>query len=222
MNKIHRMTAVELSAAALRQQILTREILPGSRVTEDAVAAQLGVSRATVRQALNSLEQEGLLVRNPTSRVLEVLSLAPEDVKDIYQARRILELAGVEAAMDAPEEALLELKQAISQMREAIPNRDYVGFVEADRLSHSLTVGFLNSRLLSETHTALMRRLRLAITHLEEDENIIAEELLHHEEFCDLVLARKTDEAKKNLAERLDVAERNMLRSLVTPQRARL
>ena len=221
MNKIHRMTAVELSAAALRQQILTREILPGSRVTEDAVAAQLGVSRATVRQALNSLEQEGLLVRNPTSRVLEVLSLAPEDVKDIYQARRILELAGVEAAMDAPEEALLELKQAISQMREAIPNRDYVGFVEADRLSHSLTVGFLNSRLLSETHTALMRRLRLAITHLEEDENIIAEELLHHEEFCDLVLARKTDEAKKNLAERLDVAERNMLRSLVTPQRAR-
>lgn len=221
MNKIHRMTAVELSAAALRQQILTREILPGSRVTEDAVAAQLGVSRATVRQALNSLEQEGLLVRNPTSRVLEVLSLAPEDVKDIYQARRILELAGVEAAVDAPEEALLELKQAISQMRDAIPNRDYVGFVEADRLSHALTVGFLNSRLLSETHTALMRRLRLAITHLEEDENIIAEELLHHEEFCDLVLARKTDEAKKNLAERLDVAERNMLRSLVTSPRVR-
>jgi DNA-binding GntR family transcriptional regulator len=215
------MTAAELSTAALRQQILSREILPGSRVTEDAVASELGVSRATVRQALNSLELEGLLVRNPTSRVLEVLSLDADDVKDIYQARRVLELAGVEASADAPEEALEELKQAVTQMKEAAENTDFVGFVEADARSHAVTVGFLNSRVLSETHASLMRRIRLAITHLEEDENVLAEELLQHEQFCDLVLAGKVEEAKQNLATRLDVSEQAMLQSLVSAQRHR-
>ncbi len=221
MNKIRRMTAAELSTAALRQQILNREILPGTRVTEDAVAAELGVSRATVRQALNSLELEGLLVRNPASRVLEVLSLDPEDVKEIYQARRVLELAGVKAAHGAPEEALLQLKDAISQMKDAVDRGDVVSFVEADRLSHVTTVGFLKSRILSETHASLMRRLRLAMTHQETDENVMDQELLEHQEFGDLVLAGKIEEAQKNLADRLNVAERQMLKSLITPSRPR-
>lgn len=221
MNKIRRMTAAELSTAALRQQILTREILPGTRVTEDAVATELGVSRATVRQALNSLELEGLLVRNPASRVLEVLSLDPEDVTEIYQARRVLELAGVKAAHGAPEDALLQLKDAIAQMKDAVDNGDVVAFVEADRLSHVTTVSFLKSRILSETHASLMRRLRLAMTHSETYDNVMAKELLEHQEFCDLVLAGKIDEAQKNLTDRLNVAERQMLKSLITPHRPR-
>ncbi len=219
MNKIQRMTTAELSTDALREQILSRQILPGSRITEDAMARELGISRATVRQALNSLVLEGLLVRNPATRVLEVLSLDASDVAEIYQARRVLELAGVEASAEAPDDALLSLKQAVAQMHEAVENGDVPGFVEADAQCHARTVSFLNSHILSEAHASLMGRLRLAMTHLEADGGATSEGLAQHQEFSDLILARDIRGAKEHLARRLNIAEQQMLDSLIAPRR---
>ena len=45
----------------LREAIVTHELQPGSRLTEDDLAAQLGVSRGPVREALLRLEREGLI-----------------------------------------------------------------------------------------------------------------------------------------------------------------
>lgn len=217
MNKIQRTTTAELSTSALRQQILNGEITPGARVTEDAMAQELGISRATVRQALNTLVNEGLLVRNPATRVLEVTSLDADDISEIYQARRVLELAGVEASRTASSDELQLLKCAVDRMREAVENDDVLGFVQADSLCHARTVGFLGSQILSQTHEDLMTRLRLVIVRQEADESITAHGLSQHEEFCRLVLDGKVDQAKANLAERLDAAERGLLSHNIGP-----
>ncbi|WP_171814382.1 GntR family transcriptional regulator [Arthrobacter dokdonensis] len=210
MNKIQRTTTAELSTSALRQQILNGDVAPGARITEDAMAQELGISRATVRQALNTLVNEGLLVRNPATRVLEVTSLDAEDISEIYRARRVLELAGVEASRTATGDELELLKRAVDGMREAVQNDDVFGFVQADSLCHARTVGFLRSQILSQTHEALMTRLRLVIARREADESITAHGLAQHEEFCRLVLAGQVEQAKANLAERLDAAERGL------------
>lgn len=217
VNKIQRTTTAELSTSALRQQILDGDIAPGARITEDAMAQELGISRATVRQALNTLANEGLLVRNPATRVLEVISLDAEDIAEIYQARRVLELAGVEASQTASKEELQLLKLAVDGMREAVENDDVVGFVHADSLCHARTVGFLRSQILSQTHQDLMTRLRLVIVRQEADESVTAHGLAQHEEFCRLVLEGRVEEAKSNLAERLDAAEQGMLSHNIRP-----
>ena len=59
----------------------------------DAMAHELSIWRATVRQVLNTLVNEELLVRNPATRVLEVTSLDANDISEIYRARKVLELA---------------------------------------------------------------------------------------------------------------------------------
>lgn len=217
MNKIQRTTTAELSTTALRQQILNADIAPGTRITEDAMAQELGISRATVRQALNTLVNEGLLVRNPATRVLEVTSLDAEDIADIYQARRVLELAGTEASQHASTEELHRLQYAVDEMRKAVENDDLFSFVQADSLCHAYTVGFLRSRILSQTHETLMTRLRLVITQREADERITAQRLTQHEEFCRLVLDGQVDQAKANLAERLNAAEQNLLSYNISP-----
>lgn len=217
MNKIQRTTTAELSTTALRQQILNADIAPGTRITEDAMAQELGISRATVRQALNTLVNEGLLVRNPATRVLEVTSLDAEDIADIYQARRVLELAGTEASQHASTEELHRLQYAVDEMRKAVENDDLFSFVQADSLCHAYTVGFLRSRILSQTHETLMTRLRLVITQREADERITAQRLTQHEEFCQLVLDGQVDQAKANLAERLNAAEQNLLSYNISP-----
>ena len=94
MGRIVRETVADRTVSLLRQQILDGELRPGDSVTEEAMVAELGVSRPTVRQALNTLHVSGLLTRHPSTRVLEVTTVTHEDIVEIYRARRFLELAG--------------------------------------------------------------------------------------------------------------------------------
>lgn len=211
MSKIRRETVADRSVAFLRQRILDGELRPGSAVTEEAVARELGISRATMRQALNTLKIEGLLTRHPTTRVLEVTTLSRSDIVDVYRARRFLELGGVEAAAHAAPESLLAVKEAVSEMEQAVEVGDVVAFVQADYRCHAEVVGLLGSRYLSETHAQLMAKLRLVITQVTTAEQDNEEVLARHQEFCGFLVAGQVEKARANLAMRLDEAEETVL-----------
>lgn len=214
MPKVVRETVAERSAAVLRRQILDRELLPGTPVTEEAMAQALGVSRATVREALGALAGEGLLTRDSKTRVLQVTTLTRAEVQEIYVARRLLELAGVQAAATASEQALQELARTVDDMAAAVAAEDLSALVEADTRCHERTVAFLGSRYLSDTHSAIMVKLHLAMAQVESaDERDERELLREHREYCDLVLARETTQAQENLLRRLVEAEELVLRS---------
>ncbi|MGI8458859.1 MAG: GntR family transcriptional regulator [Propionibacteriaceae bacterium] len=211
MIKVNRQTATSLSEDAVRQQILGGGLAPGTKVTEEALARDLSVSRATVRQALTTLTVEGLLTRHPRTRVLEVTRISAADVVDIYRARRVLELAGVEAAAGANEADLLQLRDHVRAMEQAVIDDDISAFVAADARCHSQTVAFCGSRALVDAHAHLMTRLRLAMTRVETVEHDATAGLRAHQEFCDLICERRIEPAKANLASRLDEAERLLL-----------
>lgn len=212
MSKILRETVAERTMAALRRQILDRELSPGSSVTEDAVAREMGVSRTTSRQALNTLMVEGLLTRNPSTRILQVTTLNRDDIVEIYRARRFLENAGVDASAQAEPDELALLAVAVNDMERAVEVGDLSAFVQADYRCHAQTVAFLRSVYLSDTHALLMSKLRLTITQVEgTDERDSAAVLLRHQQYRDFILSRATQKAKANLAQRLDEAEKLVL-----------
>jgi DNA-binding GntR family transcriptional regulator len=212
---VRRETVVEQGVSLLRGRILGNDLRPGTPVTEEAMAHELGMSRPTVREVLNTLMLQGLLTRNPKRRILEVTTISPDEVQEIYRARGVLELAGVEAAADLPDEELRQLDAAVEDMARAVDAADLAGLVAADLRSHTCTVGFLHSRHLSELHTGLMARLSLAFAQVEAGETRDERELVvTHRAYCDLVLARDTAGAKANLLARLSEAERLVLGSL--------
>lgn len=93
--------------ARLRQRIIRGELPPGTRVTEDALAESLGVSRTPVRLALRSLAQEGLLTKTG-KRGLEVRAFSTDDVMCAVEVRGALEgLAARRAAERGPDATLL-------------------------------------------------------------------------------------------------------------------
>lgn len=212
--KVRRETVAEQSVAVLRQQIVDRELLPGTPVTEEAMAQSLGVSRATVREVLGALAIEGLLTRDPKTRVLQVTTLTRAEVQEMYTARRLLELAGVEAAAQASEKELQELARTVDDMAAAVSKRDLAALVEADTRCHERTVAFLGSRYLTDAHSAIMVKLHLAMAQVESGDERDEEELLReHREYCDLVLVRETAKAQENLLKRLVEAEELVLSS---------
>src|SRR5262247_4831520 len=75
---------------SLRDAISDGRIAAGERVREEEVARNLGVSRTPVREALQRLQQRGLLSFGPT-RGLVVAQLSHEQVVELYAMREILE-----------------------------------------------------------------------------------------------------------------------------------
>ena len=226
MIRIQRETVADKGAAILRDRILSGILRPGTAVIEDAVAENLGISRATVRQTLNTLMLEGLLTRHPATRVLQVTTLSSEEVRDIYRARRFLELGGVDAAARASTAELARITRAVEDLEKAVIDNDIAAFVQADFRCHATVVALLGSHHLSTTHTHLMAKLRLAIIQETASEQDNEEHLASgagrralavHKEFVRLLVSGKITQARANLAARLDQAEEDVASSASAP-----
>lgn len=211
VSKIHRETVAERTTAEIRRAVLHSRLPQGTPVTEDAMADQYGVSRTTMRQALNTLLLEGLLTRHPSTRVLQVTTLSTADVRDIYRARRFLELGGVDAAGAISVEQLDELRVAVTDLRRAVDDDEADAFVQADFRCHAVIVGFLGSQHLSETHQLLISKLRILLAQVTSDEQDNVESLSVHEQFIDHILEGRLAEARAGLGRRLEESERTVL-----------
>src|SRR2546423_760865 len=80
---IKRVSTSDQVATALREKIFSGELRPGTPLQEVAMAASVGVSRNTLREAIRQLVHEGL-VRHSVHRGAAVTELSEDDIADIY------------------------------------------------------------------------------------------------------------------------------------------
>src|SRR5262245_39576894 len=81
---------VEAAADALRRRILDGEFPEGFQLRQDALAAEFGISRIPIREALFQLEAEGLVNIHPHRGAI-VSALSAAEVEEIYDLRALLE-----------------------------------------------------------------------------------------------------------------------------------
>lgn len=91
-------TAEEATVTALRRAILQGILPPGERLRQEILAAELGVSRIPLRDAFRRLEAEGL-IHIDGRRGARVASLTIDDVAELYEIRRLLEVHCVRLAI---------------------------------------------------------------------------------------------------------------------------
>ncbi|MGH7469461.1 MAG: GntR family transcriptional regulator [Longimicrobiales bacterium] len=88
--RVQRKTVVDLAVEQMREHILRGDYPEGSPLRQDALAAELGVSRIPVREALRQLEVEGLVTFSPhAGAVVSTLSL--DEIVELFQLRALLE-----------------------------------------------------------------------------------------------------------------------------------
>jgi len=85
-----RLTRTDATVDRLRADILEATLVPGDALAEAAVAKRLGVSRVPVREALFTLEREGLVEFSATGRAF-VKELTARDVHELYAMRQTIE-----------------------------------------------------------------------------------------------------------------------------------
>ena len=203
---ISRRSTVDELVETLRDRILSGEIPPGAPLRESSVAQTIGVSRNTVRETFFALVAEGLLQHIP-HQGFSVVKLSPEDVADLYRARRVLELAALAVLSPDDPDQLEAIEAALDHLRRAAAASDHTDAYQADLEIHRALVAALGSPRLDAVFAGILTELRLAII-VEDTLSDFPELVAEHERLVGLIRAGDTAGASALLKKHLDDAER--------------
>jgi DNA-binding GntR family transcriptional regulator len=151
-------TKQELVYQRLRESIMRCELRPGTRILIDDLARRLGVSAIPVREALNALRSEGLVVNEPHVGAT-VAPIAPASVREIFAIMEGLEIVATrEAARHLDAEKLAELEATLQAMDEALAASDYGRWSEMNSDFHLAISSMTAMPLLFEMTERALRR----------------------------------------------------------------
>ncbi|MEO3854538.1 GntR family transcriptional regulator [Acrocarpospora sp. B8E8] len=203
-----RSSTAEWAAAILRQRVTQGGLLPGSRLVEDELTAELEVSRNTLREAFRLLGHERLL-EHKLNRGVYVRVLSPADVADIYRVRRMIEVAAVRRPDQDPI-ALTALRDAVSDAERAAAESRWLDVGTADLRYHQIIASLNGSQRVNAMMAQLLAELRL-VFHTMDPRALHAPFLPRNRELLTLLESGRTAEAEDLLATYLDEAERLLL-----------
>lgn len=144
---------------ALREWIVFGEATPGDRLIESDLAAQFGVSKTPVREALLTLQAEGLVTPR-SHRGAEVSRLSAEEWRDLIFLRDVLEVGALDqivAAMTA--EHFETAETCLTEMEAAFTDGNYRAYRQAQRRLHATILGAPGYPSLPEAAVQLNDRL---------------------------------------------------------------
>jgi DNA-binding GntR family transcriptional regulator len=176
-------------ARKLRDAIAHGDFEPGAQLGEADLARDLGVSRGPLREAMQRLTQEGLLV-SIRNRGLFVITMTDEDVRDMYLARTAVERAAAAClAESSPEESGAALEQSVRAMADAAGSEDPSAVTEADMAFHETLVALAGSPRLYRIHGTLLTETRMCIRALQSRYRSADERVAEHRKIAAAVRA---------------------------------
>ena len=161
---------------ALRSRLLKGEIGPELRLVDHVIAAEMGVSRMPVREALMQLVSEGYL--ESTSRGFALPNLSPERIAEVFTLRRLLEPHAVACvARDRTDAELDAMRAALGAADGA--GSDVAAFhrgAEAFRTAWLETVANTELRHAIQRYSGQVQSVRFAtLSDAEARQTILAE-----------------------------------------------
>ncbi|MGF0312416.1 MULTISPECIES: GntR family transcriptional regulator [Nocardiaceae] len=205
-------------ADQIRDRIIDGSYAPGEQINEANVAAELEISRGPVREALQRLNQEGLLV-SYRNRGVFVVELSSDDVTEIYESRAAIEVGAAWTLVHGDRGRLItaadELSAIVMQMQPFIDRADWRGLAERDLAFHTALVAATRNSRMSRMYATLAAEARICMANLEtayyRPEALVEE----HQLIVDLLLGTDWDALEKGVHEHMDTAIHDLTRAMV-------
>jgi DNA-binding GntR family transcriptional regulator len=205
---------VDRVSHAVRRAILEGRLRPGEALSISDLAADLGVSHSPVREALQRLSGQGLVVLRP-ARTAIVMPLELEDLQELYRLRKLIEVdAAARAAPDLTDEHLALLKRHLTEMRDEAVDTD--AFWESHNAFHTTLLAPVltprTERLITELWHAVERYLR--IVYIETDVLFTRSPYDRHRPLLDAAKSRKSSKVATALTKHLESNELEVVKAL--------
>jgi len=165
-------------AERLRQQIFARELEPGSWIDEQKLAAEFGISRTPLREALKVLAVEGLVTMK-VRRGAYVTEMSERDVTDVYQLLSLLESdAAAVVARCATAQQIAELAKLHAGLEDAVADRER--FFALNEAFHLRLLAIADNRWRTQVVVDLRKVMKLNRHHSLFRQGRLAESLKEH------------------------------------------
>lgn len=200
----------------IERKILAGEVAAGEWLNENALSAELGVSRGSIREVTRQLAEAGL-VRFIPNRGAFVREMSLEDVLHIYDVRAgLARVAGRLAAIRAAAPQIAELRALLRKMESARTRKNPEEYYEINRNFHALIFSISNNPRLIEFEEATereaslyLRRGVVGLAHLGTSNK-------QHAQIVEAIAARDELSAARGFENHILSGKRRMLDSLAS------
>ncbi len=204
--------------ASIKHAIITARLEPDHRLIEETIAADIGASRTPVREALQKLEEEGLIFRLPGTG-FAVKGVTEEEVEDILDLQCILEgYAGRLAASKITQDEIRLLDDLIRRQEDCLVNTDAEEFISLDAAFHdTIHRAAKNARLydLVQNLRDSIDRYRVIIFHSNAKLHLSVKD---HKEVVALMKTKNARQIEKLIGKHM-MRGKNVIKKKIRSQR---
>ncbi|MEJ5927496.1 GntR family transcriptional regulator [Corynebacterium sp. H128] len=208
------MTATPIQLARqITEKILSGQFAPGGKILEIPLAAELGVSRNTLREAFRLLARDGLIEQIPHRGVF-VRSLDARDIVELFAYRRFIELGALQYfGLDVArtETALRGMNQAVTEAERAANHSKWSEVGTQNNSFHHHLVSLAGIPRLNENLTLVMAHARLAFLAVASVEEMHRPFVERNREILTALIKGDVDKATTVLTRYLKESEAKIL-----------
>jgi GntR family transcriptional regulator, rspAB operon transcriptional repressor len=203
MAQLRRIEVVQINEQvyeAIETAIVRCELGPGTVLGDRQLAEVLGVSRTPVRDALHRLESSGLVERRGRMGWM-VSTFALQDVRELFELRRIFEPLGLERLSETWEEAVVrELSHSFEKFPERLTRDLLPDYLHEDRRFHKEIVGCSRNGRIIRFYGTVEKQIDRIRHYLSYNyEGRVEASLKEHREICAAIAAHDLSAATEAL-----------------------
>lgn len=201
----------ESAYVSIEEAIVRNELAPGTLLSDRQLSETLEISRTPVREALQSLEASGLVIRR--GRVgWKVAGFDQQDARELFELRRIFEPQGLERLIESWEEAsVVELSGFFADFPDRLPQELYGSYLERDHEFHKRIVAWSGNRRIIQFYGVVEKQINRIRHYLAPGyEGRIHNVVVEHRRLCEAISEKDPEAAHQALLDHLWAGEKAM------------
>jgi DNA-binding GntR family transcriptional regulator len=220
MTRIAQTALYQEVAELLRQRIYAHELEPGSWIDEQDLAAQYGISRTPLREALKVLASEGLVTLKPR-RGCYVTEISVQDLNDIFPLLALLEgRCALEATRHARPEDIKRLLTIHETLEQAAARGETDRFFQANQVFHDAVQTLAGNRWLAQMIQDLRKVVKLTRMLSLSLEGRLQQSLDEHRVIIKAIQGKNPEAAEQAMSSHLLSAREMLVRGLQNEKQA--
>ena len=158
MTKRRHPSLKDIAYDEIKEMIFYGKLVQGEKIVIDEMARTIDLSVTPIREALNKLEQEGLVEAKPRSSY-HVVTLEASDIEEVYDLRLLLETYALENSAENFKH--FPVRKYREMNRDALSSGDYQQFIETDIQFHHCIVDLCKRRMVARLFDGIYNYVRL-------------------------------------------------------------
>lgn len=200
----------------IRQRVEDGELSIGDKLpNQNRLAMELGVSRTSLREAMNILSLLGVIEQRPGFGTVirkKVPHINPEGLKptlladeqttrELLDARLIIEAGTAQiAATRATEKQVKALGEIVAQMQIHLDNGEYREYAQMDLKFHTRIAELSNNRFLNDAFVSIRQHMQIFMhEHTTLQPDVLENSQKYHAAICESIMKHQSDQATKHM-----------------------